>query len=96
MTDKEMTDKFEKAKKDVGRVFSNPNDIVSENDLSREQKIDLLLQWELDLREKMVASEEGMNGADAGRDAVCLGLIQSLLSGLGHKESNAASVNKAG
>jgi hypothetical protein len=91
-----LSDKFETAKKDVGRTYSAPQDIVARKDLSREQKIELLKQWELDLREKMVAAEEGMLGANMDRDTAWLGLIHSLLAGLGYTGADSSPVNKAG
>ena len=37
-----------------------PEDLLARDDLDREQKIAVLRQWELDLRERMVAEEENM------------------------------------
>lgn len=42
--------------------FKRPLDIVAIDVLTREQKIELLRQWEYDAREKEVAANEGMTG----------------------------------
>jgi hypothetical protein len=41
-----------------------PNALLEREDLSRERKIAILRQWELDLRERMVAEEENMPAAE--------------------------------
>jgi hypothetical protein len=45
-------------------VFERPQDVVGADDLSREQKIEVLRRWEYDAREMQVADEEGMAPAD--------------------------------
>jgi hypothetical protein len=40
--------------------FGRPDEIGSATNLSREQKIKLLRDWEQDLRQQMTASREGM------------------------------------
>jgi hypothetical protein len=45
---------------DPSTVFNNPQDVVERNDLSRDQKIEILRSWEYDIRELQVADEEGM------------------------------------
>ena len=47
-----------------GFESSGPNDLLSRQDLTREQKIETLRQWELDLRERMVAEEENMPASE--------------------------------
>jgi len=42
-----------------------PRQLVQRDDLSREDKIALLREWEQDLREQMVAEEENMTGSSA-------------------------------
>ena len=44
----------------TGFELVSPKDVLARDDLSREEKIELLRQWELDLREGMVAEEENM------------------------------------
>jgi hypothetical protein len=44
----------------TGFELVSPKSLLARDDLSREQKIELLQQCELDLREGMVAEEENM------------------------------------
>jgi hypothetical protein len=53
---------FEKAKLNPAAVFKSPQEIVSNQELSREQKIEILKQWEQDARLMDVAEEENMPG----------------------------------
>jgi len=46
--------------------LSTPAAVLSSEELSRDDKIALLRQWELDLREGMVADEENMPAAEPG------------------------------
>ena len=57
--------RFTKVLGDVSREFDRPGDILDSDLLSREQKIRLLQEWELDLRELQVATEENMAGESA-------------------------------
>jgi len=41
-----------------------PQQLLARDDLTREQKIGILRQWEQDLRELMVAEEENMMAAE--------------------------------
>ena len=52
----------EKALLDPGLVFQTPEEVLADNELSREQKIKILRRWEYDVRELQVAEEEGMEG----------------------------------
>ena len=52
----------EKALLDPGLVFKTPEEVLASNELSREQKINILRRWEYDVRELQVAEEEGMEG----------------------------------
>lgn len=51
---------FEKAQLDVSKVFGSPEDLCRQPDLTREQKLKLLQQWEYDLQLLLVAAEENM------------------------------------
>ena len=53
---------FEKAKLNPATGFKSPQEVVSSQELSREQKIEILLRWEQDARSMEVAEEEGMPG----------------------------------
>ncbi len=43
---------------DPTSVFKDPTDVVADEDLSRDQKIEILHRWEYDARELEVAEEE--------------------------------------
>jgi hypothetical protein len=53
---------FEKVKLDPAAVFKSPQEVVSSQELSREQKIEILRRWEQDARLLEVADEESMAG----------------------------------
>ena len=53
---------FEKAKLNPSADFKSPQEVVSSQELSREQKIEVLRQWEQDARLMEVAYEENMPG----------------------------------
>jgi hypothetical protein len=53
---------FEKAKLNPAASFKSPQEVVSNQELSREQKIDILQRWEEDATALEVAEEEGMPG----------------------------------
>lgn len=53
---------FEKAKLNPATSFKSPQDVVSNQELSRGQKIEILKRWEEDARAMEVAEEEGMPG----------------------------------
>jgi hypothetical protein len=52
----------EKALLDPGLVFKTPQDLFANDELSRQQKIDILRRWEYDARQLQVAEEESMEG----------------------------------
>ena len=88
--------RFETAKQDVGKVFATPAELCNARDLSSEQKIFLLKQWETDLRLLMVASEENMPGTNPGRTAEFLQAVLQKLEELHAPKAEPAAVNKAG
>ena len=53
---------FEKLVVDVSTHFSTPEALLAAEDLTREQKLALLRQWEYDLHLMQVATEENMTG----------------------------------
>ena len=48
--------------------YAAPDDILSDNDLSVEEKIKALDTWEQDARQQLTASNEGMAGSAEGID----------------------------
>jgi hypothetical protein len=55
--------------------------LLARTDLSREEKVEILHQWEVDLREAMVAEEENMPGPED--EALTLGEVLDALRTLG-------------
>ena len=53
---------------DPTSVFEHPSEVLQRDDLSDEQKIEILHRWEYDARELQVASEENMPPNNASTD----------------------------
>ena len=53
-----------KAMHDPSSVYDSPMDILEDNELTREQKIKILRQWEYDAKELEVADQENMLAAN--------------------------------
>ena len=53
---------FENAKLNPAVSFKSPKKVVSNRQLSREQKIEIMQRWEQDATALEVAEEEGMSG----------------------------------
>jgi superoxide dismutase, Fe-Mn family len=87
---------FEQAKQDVSKAFKRPQDVAEAKNLTPVQKIELLKQWEMDLRQLMVASEENMPGTAPGQTAETMRNVRVLLTKLGAGDHEPAAVNKAG
>ena len=62
-------------------TFKKPQEVLDSQDLSREQKIEVLRRWEYDLRELQVAEEEGMTPPKA--ESVTLDMVLKALNLLG-------------
>ncbi len=56
-----MTD-IEKAMLDPTAVFRTPEEVLLREDMTREQKIEVLRRWAYDARQLQVAEEENMGG----------------------------------
>jgi hypothetical protein len=52
---------IDKALQDPGSHFSSPKQVLDNNQLSKDEKIALLRQWDYDTREILVAEEENMS-----------------------------------
>jgi len=78
---------FEKALLDVSKVFGSPEEIQQHADLTREQKLKLLQQWDYDLQLLLVASEENMpsqsKGDEPGRTAELVRKIHKIVAQMG-------------
>ncbi len=69
---------FERARLVPSAVFASPWDVVACPDLSREEKVDVLLRWAYDAAELAVAREEGMPGAEDDQQGQILSALQAL------------------
>lgn len=80
---------FDKALLDVSKIFDAPEDICHHPDLTREQKLKLLQQWEYDLQLLMVAAEENMSSQDntnePGQTSELIQRIHKLVAQMGAK-----------
>ena len=75
---------FEKLVVDVSKHFATPEALLAEEDLSREQKLELLRQWEYDLHLLQVATEENMTGdAPQGANAEKIRQVHAAAEKLG-------------
>jgi hypothetical protein len=84
--------RFAEARTDVSKVFDTPADILTASDLTEAQKIDLLRQWESDLRLLLVAAEENMpETGKGGATAERLRAVRHALETLGAAESRDGS-----
>lgn len=52
--------RFDKALLNPTSVYNLPMEVVNDNALTREQKIQILERWEYDARELQIAEEENM------------------------------------
>ena len=75
---------FEKLAADVSKHFASPDALLARDDLTREQKLTLLRQWEYDLHLLQVATEENMTGdAPPGNNAERIREVRSAAEKLG-------------
>jgi hypothetical protein len=93
--------RFEDALADVGKCFTSPTEIEGSENLSHQQKVKLLRQWEFDLRENLVASEENMTAETLpeGYSAELLRGVRKALIDIGavdHKDESAAPMKQGG
>lgn len=72
---------FERAIHDPKGIFKEPKHVVADKDLSKEEKIKILRQWEYDAREQLVAEEENM--PDGPNETFMLRRIKEALRELG-------------
>lgn len=56
---------IDKALLNPATVFKTPEEVLKSDELSREQKIEILSRWEFDARQLQVAEEENMIGTNA-------------------------------
>jgi hypothetical protein len=61
-SERSATVDMDQALLDPGSVFATPEELLAQDDLSQQQKIEILRRWEYDASEIAVAEEEGMPG----------------------------------
>ena len=80
-------DQKRKAMTDPAAIFANPAAVVDAPSLSRDEKIEILKQWEYDAREIMVADEEGL------QDDAPAGLLDDVIAALHRLGAGSGSGN---
>jgi hypothetical protein len=93
------TARFREVQKDIPGHFGDPQGILTDEDLDAEQKLKLLKQWEFDLRQLLVATEENMPGADPkpGKSAELLQSVRRALVTIeGEPAKDGGAPTKAG
>jgi hypothetical protein len=73
---------LEQAFLDPGSVFSNPEEVLAQEALTYEQKVEVLRRWEYDASEGAVAEEEGMPGAETATVHQVLVALHKLTGGV--------------
>jgi hypothetical protein len=75
------SDRFSEVQKDIPGHFKSPQGILTDEHLDAAQKLKLLKQWEFDLRQLLVATEENMVGAEpkTGKSAELLQSVRRAL-----------------
>ncbi len=68
---------------DVSEHYAHPEEILRDQSLTKDQKIERLREWDQDLRQLMVASEENMPGTVSGQPAESLQAVTDALCKLG-------------
>ena len=72
---------IEKALLNPVAIFKTPQQVIDTNDLSREQKIEVLRRWEYDVREIQVLDDESTTAKET--HAVTLDSVLTALRSLG-------------
>jgi hypothetical protein len=77
---------FDELVADVSKHFASPEALLAADDLTREQKLSLLRQWEYDLQLMQVATEENMTSdAAPGNNAEKIRQVHAAAEKLGAK-----------
>lgn len=71
---------IDKALLDPTSVFKSPKDVVNNNSLSKQQKIEILKRWAYDAKELEIADDENMTATGKASDILddILRAIESL------------------
>lgn len=78
---------------DPASKYGNPQAVLSDTALNRDQKIEVLKQWEYDAREIQVATEENMAGTE---DEPVLDQILKALNALNAESDNDSATKQGG
>lgn len=78
--------KFDDMLLDPAEVFDSPGQVLNNEELDREQKIQILRRWDDDARQLLRAQSEGMQSNDS--DSGVLKQVQSALESLGAEASD--------
>ena len=73
---------------DISQRYAHPEEILQDQSLTRDQKIKRLQDWDQDLRQLLVASEEAMTGTVSGQPAESLQAVTDALCKLGVTAEN--------
>jgi hypothetical protein len=89
---------FDEVFADVSKHFASPDALLAREDLTREQKLALLRQWEYDLHLMQVATEENMTSdATPGNNAEKIRQVRAAAEKLGADvDSGGSGSAKAG
>ena len=71
----------EKALLNPAAIFKHPQQVIDTNDLSRDQKVEVLRRWEYDVREIQVLDDESTTAKET--HAVTLDSVLNALHSLG-------------
>jgi len=83
-----MSASLDRVQEKARLAYPSPADVLAAKDLTREQKIKTLQEWEFDLKLMMVATEENMPGPERqGDTSERLKKIQAALDQLGRDET---------
>lgn len=85
-------DKLKEKLKDPGSIYHSPFDVLRDDELDDNQRLEILRSWEQDQRELDVAEEEGM----AGGENSILTEIFSAMSQLNIPTENSGAPTKQG
>ncbi len=78
--------------RDPAGVFRSPRDVLEHPDLTREERLAILQQWERDARSLSVAEEEGMTGGEEN----LLSRVRRAIARLGEEQEPSGPGTKHG
>jgi len=85
----------ESAKRNPASCFERPSDVLEHEDLSREQKVEILRQWDYDTLQLAVATDESMT-SEAAANGQRVAEIHKALEELGETDHPLSGGTKFG